>query len=45
MSQERKDQIFEILCDFFRECLGPAERQETLQELGITLEEQAELGF
>ena len=43
MTQERKDQIFEILLDFFRDTLAAEDRKETLLNLGLTEEEVAEL--
>lgn len=45
MTKERKNEIFEILCDFFRDCLAGEERKDTLEGLGISAEEIAELGL
>jgi hypothetical protein len=45
MTKERKDEIFEILCDFFRDCFAGEERKDTLENMGIAPEEIAELGL
>lgn len=45
MTQERKDQIFETLIDFFRDTLAGDERKETLLNLGLTEDEIAELAL
>lgn len=43
MTKERENEIFDILCDFFRDCLSNEERKDTLENLGITAEELVEL--
>lgn len=45
MTQERKDQLFEFLLDFFRDTLAAEDRKETLVGLGFTEEEVAELAL
>ena len=45
MTQERKDQLFEFLLDFFRDTLATEDRKETLVGLGFTEEEVAELAL
>jgi hypothetical protein len=45
MTQERKDQLFEALIEFFRDTLAAEDRKETLAGLGFTEEEVAELAL